>query len=137
MRDYVKGLYGVFTEVNTVIPLTLTLQIWRRDREGWDQCIQELEKDVEDAGPDWSGSVTVGPVKRWWLFGGSKFSHGAGTTIQDLLETYFHGTSQDSGAFDDLIVNHFAEESPRSVGYNSKSEKKGHRRWVDVPEGLA
>lgn len=133
MRDYVKGLWGVYVETNTVLGITLTLEIWRRDIESFDEVVAQLEQDVRDKGANWSGSLTIGPMKRWWLFGDKS----GDSTIQVLLELLFHGTSQASGAFLTAWKENFREESPRSDGYNSKTESKRRLRVQTVGEAIA
>ena len=113
--------------------ITLTLEIWRRDIESFDEVVSQLEKDVRDKGGDWTGRLSVPPTKRWWLFG----EKSGDSTIQLLLELLFHGTSQASGAFLTAWKEQFREESPRSDGYNSKTESKLRLRYQDIHEGDA
>lgn len=118
MRNYVRGIYGVFREENTNLGIQLDLRIWRRSLEEFDNVVTELKADVAAAGPPWTGTL-LSKGYAWWTFSGPQ----GDDSIHDLLEVWFHGTSQSSTAFSDLMDDNLVKESPRKEGYNSISEE--------------
>lgn len=114
MRDYVRGVYGVFKEDSNNLGIHLTLKVWRATLDEFDAAIDQLKADVAAAGGDWTGTL-ASKSYGWFKFGDG--------FMQTLLSTYWHGTSQASNAFDAAMNAQLVFESPRTEGYNSITEK--------------
>jgi len=114
MRNYVRGYYGIYHEDNSGLGIHLTLPVWRRSLVSFQAAIAELDADVKAAGAGWTGTLQTAGQK-WWKFGDDD--------IQDVLETWYHGTSQASTAFSDAMDANLTDDSPRSEGYNSATER--------------
>lgn len=114
MRNYVKGIYGIFHEDNNGLGIHLTLKVWRATQEEFDAVIVQLRQDVANAGAGWTG--TLSQESEMWFGLADDF-------VQNMLEINWHGTSQPASSFETLMQGALIDQSPRSQGYNSVSEK--------------
>ena len=105
MRNYVAGYYGIYKEDSASLGIHLTLRIWRHTKDEFFATIEQLNADIRAAGGDWTGTLSQGG-RMYWNFEDDD-------AIQDLLTAWFHGTSQASNAFDDLMTEKLQDKSPR------------------------
>src|SRR5262245_3789088 len=91
MRNYFEFFFGTFHEHSTSLGIDIDVNIFTRTAEEASARVDQLNQDIEQAGGDWTGTLTFGIVPAYVLMSKDNlFSFvqnffGFGNTIQTMI----------------------------------------------------